>query len=120
MCKVTPAGYAHMTQMLMTFAGGKLVAVLEVSPHLLGIWRVLNDDAQGGYNVKSISKSFLAVTQVLLGEAPPALEPLIATEVATEAIWQVGQVQSTHWKCINPKILEPREGKPILLLFSAY
>ena len=31
-CEVTPAGYAHMTHMLMPLAQGKLVLVLEVSP----------------------------------------------------------------------------------------
>jgi histone deacetylase 6 len=29
-CEVTPAGYAHMTHMLMPLAEGKLVLVLEV------------------------------------------------------------------------------------------
>jgi histone deacetylase 6 len=29
-CCVTPAGYAHMTYMLSTLAGGKLVVALEV------------------------------------------------------------------------------------------
>ena len=29
-CCVTPAGYAHMTYMLSTLAGGKVVAALEV------------------------------------------------------------------------------------------
>jgi len=29
-CCVTPAGYAHMTYMLSTLAGGRLVAALEV------------------------------------------------------------------------------------------
>ena len=29
-CHVTPAGYAHMTHMLATLAGGKLVVALEV------------------------------------------------------------------------------------------
>jgi hypothetical protein len=29
-CKITPAGYAHMTHMLSTLAGGKIILVLEV------------------------------------------------------------------------------------------
>lgn len=29
-CEVTPAGFAHMTQMLTALAGGKVVAMLEV------------------------------------------------------------------------------------------
>jgi histone deacetylase 6 len=34
-CEVTPAGYAHMTHMLMPLAEGKLVLVLEVRSPLL-------------------------------------------------------------------------------------
>jgi len=33
-CEVTPAGYAHLTHMLMPLAEGKLVLVLEVCPSL--------------------------------------------------------------------------------------
>lgn len=32
-CEVTPAGYAHMTHMLSSLAGGKLVVALEVLFH---------------------------------------------------------------------------------------
>jgi histone deacetylase 6 len=33
-CEVTPDGYAHMTHMLASLAGGKLVVALEVGTHL--------------------------------------------------------------------------------------
>ena len=33
-CEVTPAGYAHMTHMLMPLAEGRLVLILEVVPRL--------------------------------------------------------------------------------------
>eukprot|EP01138_Halocafeteria_seosinensis_P005430 gb/GECG01005551.1/.p1 GENE.gb/GECG01005551.1/~~gb/GECG01005551.1/.p1 ORF type:complete len:1042 (+),score=127.26 gb/GECG01005551.1/:1-3126(+) len=56
-CNVTPAGYAHMTSMLKSLAGGRVLVALE-----------------GGYNLRSISKSVEAVTKVLLGDAPPPLE----------------------------------------------
>ncbi|KAH8116654.1 histone deacetylase clr3 [Phellopilus nigrolimitatus] len=92
-CHVTPSGYAHMTHMLSTLAGGKLVVALE-----------------GGYNVESISKSALAVTRVLLGDAPPELKPLVANETGTETVWAAAAYQSRHWKGLNPKACEPREG----------
>jgi len=91
-CHVTPTGYAHMTHMLSGLAGGKLVVALE-----------------GGYNLDSISSSALAVTKVILGEAPPELSPMVAGETATETIWQVAMEQSKYWKNVDPKACEPRE-----------
>jgi histone deacetylase 6 len=32
-CNVTPAGYAHMTQLLSPLAGGKMAVILEVKIH---------------------------------------------------------------------------------------
>jgi len=51
-CDLTPAGYATLTSMLMPH--GKVVLVLE-----------------GGYNLESISESFAACTEVLLGNRAP-------------------------------------------------
>lgn len=65
---------------------------------------------QGGYNLDSISKSALAVTKVLLGEAPDELPPLQANEAATETVWLVAREQSKYWKSVDPKACEPREG----------
>ncbi|KAF8590865.1 histone deacetylase complex protein [Ramaria rubella] len=91
-CLVTPAGFAHMTHMLSCLAGGKLAVALE-----------------GGYNLDSNASSALAVARVLLGEAPPELPPMVASEEATETVWQVAMQQSKFWKSIHPKALEPRE-----------
>ncbi|KAJ2931488.1 hypothetical protein H1R20_g5629, partial [Candolleomyces eurysporus] len=91
-CLVTPAGYAHMTHMLSGLAGGKVVVALE-----------------GGYNLDSISKSALAVTRVLLGQAPDELPPLTASEEATETVWLVAKEQSKYWKSVDPKACEPQE-----------
>ncbi|KAN0091071.1 hypothetical protein V8E55_004637 [Tylopilus felleus] len=91
-CHVTPTGYAHMTHMLASLAGGKLVVALE-----------------GGYNLDSISSSALAVARVLLGDAPPELPPMMASEAGTETVWQVALEQSKYWRSINPKACEPRE-----------
>ncbi|ETW78721.1 hypothetical protein HETIRDRAFT_324562 [Heterobasidion irregulare TC 32-1] len=91
-CHVTPAGYAHMTHMLSGLAGGRLVVALE-----------------GGYNLESISASALAVGRTILGESPPEMPPLVASENATETVWQVAMEQSKYWKNIDPKACEPRE-----------
>ncbi|OJT11513.1 Histone deacetylase clr3 [Trametes pubescens] len=91
-CHVSPAGYAHMTHMLSSLAGGKLVVALE-----------------GGYCLDAIAASALAVTRVVLGEMPPQLPPLTASEAATETIWQVSAEQSKYWKNLDPKVCEPME-----------
>ncbi|KAK0504659.1 histone deacetylase complex protein [Armillaria luteobubalina] len=91
-CHVSPAGYAHMTHMLSGLASGKVVVALE-----------------GGYNINAIAKSALAVTQVLLGEAPPELLPMTAGESATETVWLVAKEQSKYWKSVDPKACEPRK-----------
>ncbi|CCM03597.1 uncharacterized protein FIBRA_05735 [Fibroporia radiculosa] len=96
-CHVSPAGYAHMTHMLSSLASGKLVVALE-----------------GGYNLDAISVSALAVARVILGEVPPQLEPMVASEVATETIWHVAREQSKYWKNVDPKACEPiEEMEPI-------
>ncbi|KAH9930390.1 histone deacetylase complex protein [Amylocystis lapponica] len=91
-CHVSPVGYAHMTHMLSSLANGKLVVALE-----------------GGYCLDAISTSALAVVKVMLGEVPPQLEPMIASELATETIWHVALEQSKYWKNIDPKSCEPVE-----------
>ncbi|EFI28108.1 histone deacetylase clr3 [Coprinopsis cinerea okayama7 len=91
-CHVTPKGYAHMTHMLAGLAGGKMVVALE-----------------GGYNLDAISDSALAVTEILLGQAPPQIDPMIASEDATETVWLVAKHLSRYWKSLDPKACEPRE-----------
>ena len=36
---------------------------------------------------------------------------MVASETATETIWQVAMEQSKYWKNVDPKACEPREGK---------
>ncbi|KAI0723546.1 histone deacetylase complex protein [Earliella scabrosa] len=91
-CHVTPAGYAHMTHMLCSLAGGKVVVALE-----------------GGYCLDAIANSALAVAQVILGEVPPMMEPMTASEAATETIYAVAMEQSKYWKNLDPKKCEPME-----------
>lgn len=104
-----------MTHMLSSLANGKLVVALEVHT-LLRFFRHphLNFTRcffiQGGYSLDAISVSALAVAQVLLGELPPQLEPMVASEVATETLWQVAMEQSKYWNNVDPKACEPLEG----------
>ncbi|KAF7296147.1 Histone deacetylase clr3 [Mycena kentingensis (nom. inval.)] len=98
-CDVTPEGYAHMTYMLAGLANGRLVVALE-----------------GGYNLKSISDSAVAVTRVLLGEAPPALPSLVASDVGAETVWLAAREQSKYWSRVDPKGCEPREDAQSLAL----
>lgn len=66
---------------------------------------------QGGYNLNAISESSLAVAQVLLGETPAEFGSLVASEIATEVMWQAAKVQSKYWKNIDLKACEPPEGR---------
>lgn len=52
-CNISPAGYSHMTHLLATLAGGRVIVALE-----------------GGYNLTSISHSMAACVGSLLGDAP--------------------------------------------------
>ena len=45
-----------------------------------------------------------------MGEAPPELPPLVASEVESETVWLVAKEQSKYWKSINIKSCEPKEG----------
>lgn len=65
---------------------------------------------QGGYCLDAIANSALAVTQVILGEVPPQMPPLTASESATETIYAVAMEQSKYWKNLDPKKCEPIEG----------
>jgi histone deacetylase 6 len=86
-CFVTPACYGHMTHMLMRLAKGKLVVCLE-----------------GGYNLRSIARSALAVTRVLMLEPPDRLsEELVPKEKAVRTVEQVKRKHSRYWKCLYPK-----------------
>ena len=81
---VTPAGFNHLTYELTKFADGKVVIALE-----------------GGYNLKSISKSMVACLRALLGEP---LMPMELTTVCSEAIDAVEKTISAHrphWKCFD-------------------
>ncbi|KAI5819059.1 histone deacetylase Clr3 [Pyronema omphalodes] len=94
-CFVTPAGYAHMTHMLMCLAEGKIVVCLE-----------------GGYNLRSIADSALAVTKVLMGEPPGKLHDGVhASKGAIEVVHECVVQQSLYWRCMRPRDLIPIDLK---------
>ena len=86
LCHVTPTGFAHMTHMLMSLAGGKVAACLE-----------------GGYNLKSIAKSALAVTRTLMGEPPPRLYDIEPSLPGIATVKLVIAEHARYWKCLYPK-----------------
>jgi histone deacetylase 6 len=95
-CKVTPAGYAHMTHMLMSLAGGKLAVCLE-----------------GGYNLDSIARSATAVTRTLMGQPPDRLEQTNPSISGVNDIKEVLRQQSKFWANLYPKDLSARLAGPL-------
>ncbi|XP_059818792.1 histone deacetylase 6-like, partial [Hypanus sabinus] len=88
--QVTPECYAHMTHMLQSLAGGKVVVVLE-----------------GGYNLTSISESMCMCTRTLLGDTPPYLEPLnTPLPSALDTISNVIRTHRNYWSCLRVLIVE--------------
>ncbi|EOA88363.1 uncharacterized protein SETTUDRAFT_160266 [Exserohilum turcica Et28A] len=90
-CFVTPACYGHMTHMLMRLAKGKLVICLE-----------------GGYNLRSIARSALAVTKVLMLEPPDRLRDDLPApkDSAVYTVENVKRQHSKYWKSLYPKHLD--------------
>jgi histone deacetylase 6 len=78
--EVSPAGFAHLTARLTGLAGGRLVLALE-----------------GGYNLAAIAASTEACLRVLLGEAPPSLEPGDPTPRTVRILEQVLAAQRPFW-----------------------
>ncbi|XP_051739909.1 polyamine deacetylase HDAC10 [Ctenopharyngodon idella] len=84
MC-ASPEIFAHLTQLLMPLAAGKMCVVLE-----------------GGYNLTSLSQSVCQTVQTLLGDPAPRLSGLgAACESALESIQNVRKAQSSYWSCFK-------------------
>lgn len=90
-CLVSPACYSHMTHMLMSLANGKIAVCLE-----------------GGYNLRAISKSALAVAKTLMGEPPERISikdnPL--NRKADEVLNRVKRHQAPYWDCMRPGVVD--------------
>ncbi|KAF1810231.1 hypothetical protein P152DRAFT_105032 [Eremomyces bilateralis CBS 781.70] len=91
-CHVSPSGYAHMTHMLMSIAKGKIAVVLE-----------------GGYNLRSIATSALAVTRTLMGEPPDRITTTDPTASGVKTVQLVKNTQSRYWKCLYPKDIHSKD-----------
>ncbi|KAF4120950.1 histone deacetylase 6 [Geosmithia morbida] len=89
-CFVSPTCYAHMTHMLMSLAGGKVAVCLE-----------------GGYNLRAISDSAVAVAKTLMGEPPPRMDvlPKINKEAA-RTIANVRAYQAPYWECMRSGVVD--------------
>jgi histone deacetylase 6 len=88
-CFVSPKCYAHMTHMLMSLAEGKVAVCLE-----------------GGYNLKAISNSAVAVAKTLMGEPPPTMN---MPQINREAARTLAKVQAHHapyWECMRPGVVD--------------
>lgn len=95
-CHVSPAGYAHMTHMLMSLAKGRVAVCLE-----------------GGYNLESIARSALAVGRTLMGEPPDRLEKVNPTKTGVDDVQLVLRQQSKFWSSLYPKDLSARLAGPL-------
>ncbi|XP_043936310.1 histone deacetylase 6 isoform X2 [Protopterus annectens] len=95
---VTPEAYAHMTHMLSSLAGGKVIVVLE-----------------GGYNLTSISESMSMCTWTLLGGTPPDLGRMKTPHLsAMQSISNVIGVHRKYWSSLRLQVTEPvAEDTPI-------
>lgn len=89
---VTPAGYAHMTHLLMGLAGGRVVLALE-----------------GGYNLSSISSSMCACVAALLGDPLPVLELSPPNDRAVSCIRDTARSHVEFWKSLS---VIAQEGEP--------
>ncbi|KAF5011475.1 hypothetical protein FDECE_2394 [Fusarium decemcellulare] len=87
-CFVSPSCYAHMTHMLMSLADGKVSVCLE-----------------GGYNLKAISVSAVAVARTLMGEPPPKMELPKINKEAARMLAKVQALQAPYWECMRPGIV---------------
>ncbi|XP_061591691.1 histone deacetylase 6 isoform X2 [Cololabis saira] len=89
--QVTPEGYAHLTHMLMSLAGGRVLLILE-----------------GGYNLTSISDSMTMCASMLLGDLPPSLATPLPPphHSAVAAINEVIRHQARYWRSLRIHIPE--------------
>lgn len=90
---VTPAAYGHMTHMLKSLAGGKIILALE-----------------GGYNLDSIAVSGLACAKALLNDPIEPLGRISPNALCVQTIHEVIEVQSRYWKSLPQLYIEPVEG----------
>ena len=91
-CWVSPACYSHMTHMLMSLANGKIAICLE-----------------GGYNLRAISRSALAVAKTLMGEPPERMTIPALNKDAALTLDIVRRQQAPYWRCMEPGVVKQEE-----------
>ncbi|XP_064091423.1 uncharacterized protein LOC135205071 isoform X2 [Macrobrachium nipponense] len=92
-CRVTPECYGHMTHLLTSLAGGRIILALE-----------------GGYNLNVISYCMTMCAKALLGDPTPALDKaLVPNKRAVETISSVIQVHSKYWSSLCFQVALPVE-----------
>ncbi|KAG7171304.1 histone deacetylase 6-like [Homarus americanus] len=83
-CRVTPECYGHMTRLLSSLAGGRIVLALE-----------------GGYNLNTISYCMTMCAKALLGDPLPMLDAsLVPNKGAVQTINDVIRTQSQYWSAL--------------------
>ncbi|KAB7495237.1 Histone deacetylase 6 [Armadillidium nasatum] len=84
--RVTPAMYAHLTSMLMTLAGGKVVSLLE-----------------GGYCLESLAESSALALRTLMGKPCPRLVDPLGQPCSSmvETILNIIYMHRFKWKCLK-------------------
>lgn len=83
-CLVSPEGYGHMTHMLSSLAGGRVITVLE-----------------GGYNLHSIAVSMAMCTRVMLGDPCPYISPRTPSCFGLQAIYDAAKAHETFWPAMK-------------------
>jgi histone deacetylase 6 len=78
--RVSAAGFGAMAQRLSALAAGRLVLALE-----------------GGYNPGAIAAAAAACTRVLLGDAPPPLDPDAPNAAAERVLREVAATHRNFW-----------------------
>ncbi|XP_075409565.1 polyamine deacetylase HDAC10 isoform X1 [Tenrec ecaudatus] len=79
--RATPECFAHLMQLLLLLAGGRVCAVLE-----------------GGYHLESLAESVCMTVQALLGDPPPPLSgTMVPCWSAQESIKRVQAAQAPYW-----------------------
>ena len=79
--RVSPEGYAALTERLLSLADGRVVLALE-----------------GGYNLDAIARSAAACLRVLLGEEPARADFGPASRIGSAKIDEAIEVQREFWK----------------------
>lgn len=98
-CCVSPEGFGHMTHLLSSLAGGRLILALE-----------------GGYNLNYLSESVAMCTSVLLGDLVPSIFYSSPNHSAVECIKETIKAHHSYWKCLSLQVKMTSREKTIAWL----